>query len=206
MGGEQYCAILRLIHPISNEASHIARRADVTEAQLFRYFESKADLFRAAVFDPLNRRFSDFNARRLSDSPPPDNLREQARQYITELQQFIGDNAELLMSLLVAEAYSPEGIKGVSDIDALGDYFARGAAVMARRLDDTATVSPDLMVRVSFAAVLANVLFKDWLFPRGISSDEAIHAAVMEFVIDGISGNTDRGPYGHDYSDMERAP
>ncbi len=172
----------------------IARRADVTEAQLFRYFESKADLFRASVFDPLNRRFADFNARKLGEAPPPGNIRERARQYITELQQFIGDHAEMLMSLLVAEAYSPEGIKGVSDMDSLGDYFARGAEVMAQRLDDSAGVHPDLMVRVSFAAVLANVLFRDWLFPRGGAGDEDISAAVVDFVIDGISGRFDQGP------------
>src|SRR5215831_20773880 len=41
----------------------IARNAAVTEAQLFRYFESKADLFREAVFEPLDKHFSEFNAR-----------------------------------------------------------------------------------------------------------------------------------------------
>jgi AcrR family transcriptional regulator len=37
----------------------IARNAAVTEAQLFRYFDSKADLFQEAVFEPLDRHFSD---------------------------------------------------------------------------------------------------------------------------------------------------
>src|SRR5215831_2266036 len=41
----------------------IARNAAVTEAQLFRYFESKSDLFREAVFEPLDKHFSEFNAR-----------------------------------------------------------------------------------------------------------------------------------------------
>ncbi len=38
----------------------IARNAEVTEAQLFRYFASKAELFRESVFKPLNQHFLDF--------------------------------------------------------------------------------------------------------------------------------------------------
>ena len=34
-------------------AAVIARAAGVTEAQIFRYFKSKADLFRSAIFEPL---------------------------------------------------------------------------------------------------------------------------------------------------------
>jgi AcrR family transcriptional regulator len=163
----------------------IARRAEVTEAQLFRYFSSKAELFRAAIFEPLNRRFADFNARQLDDPPPVERVREQARQYIAELQDFIGDNAEMLMSLLVAEAYAPDGIVSLSEVDALGEYFELGAAGMSRRVDPD-RVNPQLMVRVSFAAVLANVLFRDWLFPDGLAGDEQIREAVIDFVIDGI--------------------
>jgi AcrR family transcriptional regulator len=171
----------------------IARRADVTEAQLFRYFDSKADLFRAAIFEPLNRRFSDFNARKLNHLPDTGNVRDQARQYITDLQAFIDDNSEMLMCLLVAEAYSAGEIEGLSDIDALGDYFVRGAAAMARRVDAGARVDPRLMVRVSFAAVLANVLFRQWLFPRSRARETDIDAAIVEFVIDAISANADPG-------------
>ncbi len=168
----------------------IARRAEVTEAQLFRYFSSKAELFRAAIFEPLNRRFADFNTRQLDDPPPVERVREQARQYIAELQDFIGDNAEMLMSLLVAEAYAPDDIVSLSEVDALGEYFELGAAGMSRRVDRD-RVNPELMVRVSFAAVLANVLFRDWLFPDGLASDEQIREALIDFVIDGIGPRGD---------------
>ena len=42
---------------------------------------------------------------------------------------------------------------------------------------------------VSFAAVLASVMFKDWLFPAGLASDEAIRDAIADFTIDGIGAN-----------------
>ncbi len=167
----------------------IARGAEVTEAQLFRYFDSKAALFRAAVFEPLNERFAAFNASRLEGVPAPDDLREGARQYIGELQAFIRDNRQLLISLLVAEACDHDDIQGMGDVEALGGYFNSGATIMAGRLEGMARVRPDLMVRVSFAAVLANVLFRDWIFPGGMARDDEISTAVIDFVIDGINAN-----------------
>jgi hypothetical protein len=44
-------------------------------------------------------------------------------------------------------------------------------------------------VRVSFAAVLANLMFRDWLFPPGIASDTEIREAIAAFVIEGIEAN-----------------
>ena len=40
----------------------IARRAEVTEAQIFRFYASKQELFRAAIFTPLNAHFAAFQA------------------------------------------------------------------------------------------------------------------------------------------------
>jgi hypothetical protein len=48
-------------------------------------------------------------------------------------------------------------------------------------------------VRVSFVAVLACVMFKDWIFPPGMASDEEITAAINDFVMEGIRVNFDKG-------------
>lgn len=169
----------------------IARNADVTEAQLFRYFASKADLFHEAIFKPLNRHFCGFQAGHLSEVSAAASVREREEQYITELQQFMGEHSRMLMSLVVAQAYAGGTTQGVSEIDSLGDYFERGAAMMRQRVEGAARVDPRLMVRVSFAAVLGCVLFKDWIFPPGLASDDEIGAAINDFVIDGISANAD---------------
>lgn len=171
----------------------IARRADVTEAQLFRYFDSKADIFQAAIFKPLSRHLAEFNNQYMADTDRADSIRDKARLYITELQNFIADHSKLFMSLIVAETYAPESTRGVSQIEGLETYFERGAAAMSRRIEGDATVDPALMVRVSFAAVLAGVLFKDWIFPPGLAADDDISAAIIDFVIYGISANEDPG-------------
>jgi len=164
----------------------IARRASVTEAQIFRFFGSKQELFRAAIFKPLNRHFSEFRTRMIGDAQDVGTMREQAEAYIRELQTLIEGNSRMLMSLIVASAYSPEATAGPNEIEGLREYFSRGTAMMSARSHPEAKVSPKLMVRVSFAAVLASVMFRDWLFPADIAGEEEIREAIVDFVIDGI--------------------
>jgi AcrR family transcriptional regulator len=168
----------------------IARRAEVTEAQIFRYFSSKADLFRTAIFEPLNRHFADFQARRNTAADEAVPMREGARQYITELQSFIQQHSGMLMSLVVAKAYAQDPTEGGSGLNGLLEYFDRGAELMRSR-GGGEMVAPEMMVRVSFAAVLGCVLFKDWMFPPGMASEEAIRNATIDFVLDGLNANSD---------------
>ena len=168
----------------------IAANADVTEAQLFRYYASKADLFRDAVFEPLNKHFSDFNTRHLTAAERAEDLRGTEERYISELLEFIGEHAKLLQSLIVAEAYSGDRAHGVSQIDSLQNYFQRGAAMQAKRIGKNARVDPKLMVRVSFGAVLGCVMFRDWLFPKNLANDAQVNAAIMDFIIDGLNANS----------------
>jgi AcrR family transcriptional regulator len=169
----------------------IARRADVTEAQIFRFFESKQELFREAIFQPLNRHFSEFHAGTMSEAGASD-FRGNAERYINELQDFMAEHSRSLMSLIVAKEYNGSA-EGLSEIEGLRAYFARGTAMSSSRIQGKPVVPPELMVRVSFAAVLGSVMFKDWLFPPGMASDEAIRQAIVDFTIDGISANEDEG-------------
>lgn len=166
----------------------IARQADVTEAQLFRYFGSKAELFREAIFKPLDEQLSNFVATHLQPDSA-ESVREQSALYIDELQRFVSENSEMLTSLIVAQTYDHATAQGVSAIASLGEYFDRGAAAMTARLVGPAKVPPPLMVRVSFAAVLACTMFKDWIFPPGLADEAEIHAAVKDFVREGIGAN-----------------
>lgn len=165
----------------------IARRADVTEAQIFRFFESKQELFREAIFQPLNRHFSEFHASTLKEGGDFD-FRANAHRYIDELQDFMEAHSRSLMSLIVAKEYKGSA-EGLSELEGLRAYFARGTAMMSSRTGKDAAIPPELMVRVSFAAVLGSVMFKDWLFPPGLASDEAIREAIAGFTIDGIRAN-----------------
>ncbi|MEO5586713.1 MAG: TetR/AcrR family transcriptional regulator, partial [Novosphingobium sp.] len=165
-------------------------RAEVTEAQIFRCFTSKGDLFRTAIFAPLNRHFTDHQARRTGaeDAVP---TRQGAREFIAELQDFIGEHSGMLMSLAVAKAYAQDPTEGGAGLDGLTTYFERGAGMMRSRVKGEPTVAPELMVRVSFAAVLGCVLFSDWLFPPGVASAAEFREATLGFMLDGLNANND---------------
>jgi AcrR family transcriptional regulator len=178
----------------------IARRAQVTEAQIFRCFDNKAALFRASVFEPLNRHFAEFHARQLAFSESAASPRERAESHISELQEFIARHSRMLMTLVVAQAYDKErgaderGAQGpglAEMMAVLGTYFERSAALMRARMRSEPAVAPELMVRISFAAVLGCALFQPWLIPPEIADDAAVRAATKAFVIDGISARQD---------------
>lgn len=167
----------------------IARRAEVTEAQIFRFHASKQDLFRAAIFTPLNRHFADFQARTVADPASEHDGKDLARAYIAELQDFMARHSRMFLSLVVANAYSPGATGGIDALDGLQAYFDKGKAMMTARVGESPRVSPELMVRVSFAAVLANLMFRDWLFPPGLAGEDEIREAIAAFVIEGIEAN-----------------
>ena len=167
----------------------IARRADVTEAQIFRLYASKQELFRAAIFTPLNAHLIAFQQAHAQEMARAGTDRELARRYIHELQAFIAEHSRMFMSLAAASAHSPDLTDGVGEMEGLRAYFDTGAQTMANRMAGSGAVAPELMVRVSFAAVLANLMFREWLFPPGLAGDEAIRDAITDFVIDGIRAN-----------------
>ncbi len=171
----------------------IARKADITEAQLFRYFATKADLFREAVFEPLNRHFAEFNAKHPVTLKKNEDIRENARLYISQLQQFLSPHSELLLSLIVSQLFTSGSLQGIGEIESLHQYFERGAAMMSSRIEKNPTVEPELLVRVSFAALLGCVLFKDWVLPKRFASEDDFSEAITNFLIDGINVNVDSG-------------
>ena len=165
----------------------IARKADVTEAQLFRYFGSKSNLFRETIFKPVDQHFLHFTNQHMPEIRKATSAAEMTDLYATELQRFIRENSAMLASLVMAQTY--ESATGQSAIDSLHTYFDRCASLMSQRLKGRAKVDPRLTVRVVFGAVLASVMFKDWIFPAGLATDEEITAAVNDFIKEGSRAN-----------------
>jgi AcrR family transcriptional regulator len=176
----------------SATTSAIARNAGVTESLIFRYFGSKVGLFREAIFKPLEQHFAEFNARHLTEVKVED-VRDLTPLYVTELQRFVAEHSEMLLSLFVAQTYAPDETREVGEIDSLNTYFQRATAMMTRTCPDKSPkVDHGLMVRLSFGAVLASVIFKDLLFPPGVASNEKISTAVIDFVMEGIGTHLPR--------------
>ena len=167
----------------------IARKARVAEALIFSHFGSKAKLFQDSIFKPLNEHFLKFTTTHLVDPGDKNSLRHGTQQYIAELRQFLERHSKMLASLVVTQMYTSDNVEGVSRVQGLHDYFSRAAATSMKRLAGNPKIDPKLMTRVSFATLLACVIFKDWLFPAGLASEAEISAAIGDFVMDGINAN-----------------
>jgi AcrR family transcriptional regulator len=166
----------------------IARKAKVTETQIFRYFGSKANLFRETIFEPLDQhllKFTNDQSGRHRKLAEP----ERSELYTTELQHFISEHAEMLSTLVFTQKYDAGSGRGVGKINSLNVYFDHCASSMAKAMVRKPKVSPEVMVRVTFAAVLGCIMFKDWIFPDGLASEEKITAAINAFVMEGIGAN-----------------
>jgi AcrR family transcriptional regulator len=170
----------------------IARKAEVTEAQLFRCFGSKSNLFREAIFKPLDAHFLRFIHDNLSDDGATASIREITHRYTSELQRFIREHSDALTSMVFAQNYDPATSRGATEIQSLSTYFDRCAAITEARMDGKPKFDLQMMVRVSFVAVLGCVIFKDWIFPPGLASDADITAAVSDFVLSGAITETHR--------------
>jgi AcrR family transcriptional regulator len=170
----------------------IARKAGVTEAQLFRYFGSKSNLLRETIFKPLDEHFRMFVEKYLADDDGGANVRQITHRYTGELQRFIREHSDALTSLVFAQIYNPDTARGGNEIKSLGAYFDRCAAITRAKMKVRPRIDPSLMVRISFVAVLGCAMFKDWIFPTGVASDAEITAAVSDFVLGGITANTTR--------------
>ena len=94
------------------------------------------------------------------------------------------------MSLVAAQMYSSDDVEGLNRVEGLHNYFATAAANSKIRFVGRPRIDPKLMTRVSFASILACVIFKDWLFPKGLACREDISAAITAFVMDGLNANT----------------
>jgi AcrR family transcriptional regulator len=169
----------------------IAGKAGVTEALIFSNFGSKSQLFHDSIFKPLEQHFVRFQTAHLYDDNDAAGVRQGTLQYILELQKFIARHSRMLKSVVAAQMYANESLQDLRQVQGLHAYFSRAANEATGRLADDPKIQPELLTRVSFATVLACVLFKDWLFPKALASPLEISSAISDFVLDGLNANGD---------------
>jgi AcrR family transcriptional regulator len=166
----------------------IARRADVAEGLIFTHFGTKANLFRNAVFKPLDNHFSYFFAKHHTPNGTEEDVFRESRQFVSQLVAFIRQHLGMFKSLVVNEAYGNDA-KGASGLQGLQDYIERMSTLEDESTAQGLKIPLPLVSRVSFASILGCVLFNEWLFPDGVASDDDIHEAICDFIMEGLSAN-----------------
>jgi AcrR family transcriptional regulator len=170
--------------------SAIARAANVSEPLIFSNFGSKADLFQASIFEPLNAHLVEFCSRHLTEGERSDeNWDLQRREYIAELQAFIAQHSRKLVSLFFMQTYGKE-TQGLDEIEGIQDYLNAAAAMTSPKSKGKQRIRPAVLARISFITILSSIIFKDWLFKNEDISREELFASLTDFLIDGLNANS----------------
>jgi AcrR family transcriptional regulator len=163
----------------------IAQRAGVVEPLLFKYFESKANLFQRAVFENLDRHYRGFVATHHFDTNDRSKWVEQSKEYIGQQQDFLRENSRMFMSLIIQETFDTQEIEGIDGLSGLQEFLDKMSAFTESRLGEHSGTDAKVIARISFASLLACVLFRDWLFPKEIAPEAKIRTAVIDFILKG---------------------
>lgn len=168
----------------------IAQKAGVSETLLFKHFGSKANLFHDTIFKAFNEHFTRFRQAHPIAERDAEARLEVTRQYIAEVQQFFAEHSRMLMLLITSHSYETDEVKSIEDVRGLHDYLQTTAKMIESRLEETPVYDPLLTACIAFSTLLSCVLFRDWLFPRGVADDQTLNAAAVNFVLGGVAANS----------------
>lgn len=167
----------------------IAQRADVVEPLLFKYFGSKANLFQRAIFQPLDAQYHEFQQRYRKNDQQSGQRLSRSREYIREQYEFLSVHSRMFMSLALNEAFESDEFEGMAEVDGIQSYLTNMVHIVETRLTGEPRIKPKLLARISFATLLSSVLFREWLFPDEVASDDEIIEGVIDFIMEGVKAN-----------------
>lgn len=172
----------------------IAKKAGVSETLLFKHFGSKANLFHDTIFKAFNEHFAEFQrAHPVAEDDAAARL-EVTRQYIGEVQRFFARHSRMLMLLITSHSYETDEVKSIEDVKGLHEYLQTTATMIESRLEESPVFDPLLTACIAFSTILSCMLFKGWLFPQGVADEQTLNAAVINFVLGGVSANIGGAP------------
>ncbi|MBV9313104.1 MAG: TetR/AcrR family transcriptional regulator [Pseudonocardia sp.] len=172
---------------IGASTRRIAARAGVAEALLFRHFGNKAQLFRAAVVDPLVATLRDYADQRLADPHEP---RQPVRSFIETFYGALSDRRGFAMALTAVSNYFDDVVEnaGVALAEVLR-AIEQVVVLEAERFGYRGLNQP-VTARVSMGSVLATVVFRSWIFggQAEVLPDERIIGELEQLMIYGVRG------------------
>lgn len=178
----------------------IADLAGVYEPMIYRRFESKAELFRRAVLEPLDAVIASYLD--TFEAAESASTEDQVRAFVPPLYRIMRDERELILALLSAGEFHDDELAGLdgslsatlrSIIDRLEGHVAGEAA---------RTPLPDLdasrALLISFGMVVGLGLLEGTIHPEGHADlgGEPLVEEMVKFTLYGVSArpSIDAGP------------
>jgi len=167
----------------------IAYRADSSEVLLFRYFQSKANLFREAVVDPFDGFLKEFLPAQMAyDGDGPFG---GSQDFVNDLFSAVTEHRDILFTLISTRIYESGAPEEQVNAAGFKEYFRVAVERIESELHEMGVkpaVSPAISSRISFAAVLATAMFRDWLFTNTDVDHADVVVALNKFIIGGMAG------------------
>ena len=165
----------------------IAEAAGVIEPLLFRYFGSKAALFREALVVPFTSFVDDFGRTWRAVVPEDTDEDELARHFVGQLYDVFVEHRGLVVTLLASEALSEEekADAGIADIRqalaVLGQISAEGMQLRGMQ-----SSRPDLAAYSTVATIAGMAALRTTYFGAKQPSREAIVEELTQAILHGF--------------------
>ncbi len=147
----------------------IAEAAGVSEALIFRHFESKRRLFEEAILDPFNGLVAEYVDAWRAQLETPLPTSGLIREFVGGLYQLLREHRGLIMVLAAADAFEREAVvdgNGDSELSRQLDVVADilGTEAVPRGLSG---LDAPVTVRTIVSMVIGMTVLEEWLLPNG---------------------------------------
>jgi AcrR family transcriptional regulator len=170
----------------------IAESAGVSEALIFRHFESKRKLFEEAILDPFNEFVAEYVETWRAQLGSPMRTSALIRQFVEGLYRLLRQHRGLIMVLAAADAFEREALadgNGDSELSRHLDVVADilGAEAVPRGLFG---LDVPVTVRTIVSMVIGMTVLEEWLLPAGNEcvAPEQLLDEMVDQALYGIAG------------------
>ena len=172
----------------STTTREIATAAGVTEHLLFRYFGTKAALFREALVLPFTGFVDEFGATWQSVVPEETDEQELAGLFVAELYDVFVKHQGLLLTLMASEALSDEELAetGIADVRKSLNILSR-ISTEGMNIRGLTSDHPDLRAHSTVAMIAGMAALRSTYFgarppSRKVIVDELVQAILHGFL------------------------
>lgn len=150
----------------------IAERARVAEPVIFRHFGSKAEIFEVSILAPFTEFANEWaESWRIEPLAAADEY-ELTRTFVEGFYGLVLEHREVLRTLMAARTLgTDEALTEVAErvVAQLADVYllVRGLLIEHSDARGWSELDPPVTVAVAFGAIVAVVLFDEWVFPVG---------------------------------------
>jgi AcrR family transcriptional regulator len=172
---------------VGTSTREIAERAEVSETLMFRYFGSKAELFRVSMVAPFVEFVDGFVASRSGQNLGSGDTEEIAQEFIGQLYDIFSSHRALAAMLLAADVHTESELAATGVLDDVRSRIEMlvqlGEAEMKAR--GQIVRNPALTTRTTIALIAGMATFGSWFFGRRRPSRAAILNELTQTIIYG---------------------